>query len=94
MARSFTRLSVGDTRSNQRAALEAASHCVLLAAASLSLLRSALFATPAVEGEMYHELLGLCINRGKLYRVTAVTSNKKWGKRKRSTHCVLCADPG
>lgn len=35
-----------------------------------------------LKGEQYHELLALCINRGKLYRVTTVTSNKKWGKRK------------
>jgi len=34
-----------------------------------------------LEGEKYHELLSLTINRGKLYRVSAVTSNKKWGKR-------------
>jgi len=34
-----------------------------------------------LKGEIYHEYLALCINRGKLYRVTAVTSNKKWGKR-------------
>ena len=32
--------------------------------------------------ERYHELLALCINRGKLFRVNAVTSNKKWDKRK------------
>ena len=31
---------------------------------------------------MYHELLALCINRGALYRVSAVTGNKKWDKRK------------
>ena len=30
---------------------------------------------------MYHELLALCINKGKLFRVTTVTSNKKWNKR-------------
>jgi len=40
-----------------------------------------LFYTFELKGEAYHELLGLCINRGKLYRVTAVTSNKKWSKR-------------
>eukprot|EP00322_Chrysochromulina_rotalis_P016569 CAMPEP_0115848644 /NCGR_PEP_ID=MMETSP0287-20121206/11032_1 /TAXON_ID=412157 /ORGANISM="Chrysochromulina rotalis, Strain UIO044" /LENGTH=206 /DNA_ID=CAMNT_0003302571 /DNA_START=22 /DNA_END=642 /DNA_ORIENTATION=- len=34
-----------------------------------------------LKGEVYHEYLALCINRGKLYRVTAVTSNKKWQKR-------------
>ena len=34
-----------------------------------------------LKGELYHELLALCINRGKLYRVTTVTSNKKWPKR-------------
>merc|ERR1719152_314023 len=34
-----------------------------------------------LKGELYHELLALCINRGKLYRVTTVTSNKKWAKR-------------
>lgn len=33
------------------------------------------------KGELYHELLALCINRGKLYRLTATTSNKKWPKR-------------
>ena len=38
--------------------------------------------TLELKGEVYHELLGLCINRGKLYRVSAVTSNKKWEKRK------------
>ena len=31
---------------------------------------------------MYHELLALTINRGKLFRVSTVTSNKKWNKRK------------
>jgi hypothetical protein len=30
---------------------------------------------------MYHEYLGLVINRGKLFRVNCVTSNKKWAKR-------------
>lgn len=35
----------------------------------------------AVEGEQYHELLALCINKGKLFRVSTVTSNKKWSKR-------------
>ena len=35
-----------------------------------------------LKGEQYHELLSLCINRGKLYRVSTVTSNKKWDKRK------------
>jgi len=34
-----------------------------------------------LEGELYHEYLALTINRGKLYRVTTVTSNKKWGRR-------------
>lgn len=34
-----------------------------------------------LKGELYHELLALCINRGKLFRVTTVTSNKKWAKR-------------
>ena len=34
-----------------------------------------------LKGETYHELLALCINRGKLYRVSTVTSNKKWNKR-------------
>ena len=34
-----------------------------------------------LEGDMYHELLALSINRGKLYRLTTVTSNKKWKKR-------------
>jgi hypothetical protein len=34
-----------------------------------------------LQGEAFHELLALCINRGKLYRVSAVTSNKKWNKR-------------
>lgn len=38
--------------------------------------------TLELKGEIYHELLALCINRGKLYRVSAVTSNKKWDKRK------------
>jgi len=34
-----------------------------------------------LKGEIYHELLALTINRGKLYRVTTVTSNKKWSRR-------------
>jgi photosystem II oxygen-evolving enhancer protein 2 len=33
------------------------------------------------KGELNHEVLALCINRGKLYRVVATTSNKKWSKR-------------
>ena len=44
-----------------------------------------------VEGEQYHELLGLCINKGKLFRVTAVTSNKKWPKRKELYRNVLAS---
>jgi len=32
-------------------------------------------------GDLYHEFLSLTINRGKLYRLTSVTSNKKWNKR-------------
>ena len=35
-----------------------------------------------LQGDVDHELLALCINRGKLYRVSAVTSNKKWDRRK------------
>merc|ERR1719152_95699 len=34
-----------------------------------------------LQGEQYHELLALTINRGKLFRLTTVTSNKKWSKR-------------
>merc|ERR1719201_303249 len=47
--------------------------------------------TLELEGEVYHELLGLCINRGKLYRVTAVTSNKKWERRKELYRNVLAS---
>ena len=36
-----------------------------------------------LEGETFHELLALSINRGKLYRVSTVTSNKKWAKREK-----------
>lgn len=34
-----------------------------------------------LEGEMYHEYLALTINRGKLFRLSTVTSNKRWSKR-------------
>jgi len=34
-----------------------------------------------LEGDTYHELLALCINRNKLYRVSTVASNKRWPKR-------------
>lgn len=34
-----------------------------------------------LKGAEYHELLGLTINRGKLYRLSAVATNKRWGKR-------------
>merc|ERR1711908_52686 len=37
--------------------------------------------TLELKGELYHELLALSITRGKLYRVTTVTSNKKWSRR-------------
>jgi len=36
-----------------------------------------------IKGEKYHELLLLSINRGKLFRLVAVTSNKKWDKREK-----------
>ena len=29
----------------------------------------------------YHEMLGLTINKGKLFRLSAVASNKRWPKR-------------
>ena len=34
-----------------------------------------------LQGELYHENLVLTINRGKLFRLTTVTGNKKWKKR-------------
>lgn len=37
--------------------------------------------TVELKGEMYHELLTLSINRGKLYRLSAVATNKRWPKR-------------
>lgn len=37
--------------------------------------------TLELEGSEYHELLALTINRGKLYRINAVSSNKRWSKR-------------
>lgn len=37
--------------------------------------------TYELKGEMYHEFLVLTINRGKLFRLSTVTSNKKWQKR-------------
>ena len=36
-----------------------------------------------LRGPMYHELLLLTINRGKLFRLSAVTSNKKWAQREK-----------
>jgi len=35
-----------------------------------------------LKGEKLHELLSVCVNNGKLYLVSAVTSNNKWDKRK------------
>lgn len=37
--------------------------------------------TLELKGELYHELLLLTINRGKLFRVSTVASNKRWSKR-------------
>jgi len=34
-----------------------------------------------LQGDMYHEYLALTINRGKLFRLSTVTSNKRWPKR-------------
>jgi len=34
-----------------------------------------------LKGELYHELLTLSINRGKLYRLSTVSTNKRWAKR-------------
>ena len=34
-----------------------------------------------LKGDTYHEFLALTINRGKLFRLSTVTSNKKWSKR-------------
>ena len=39
--------------------------------------------TLELKGELYHELLALTINRGKLFRVSTVTSNRKWDKREK-----------
>jgi len=44
-----------------------------------------------LKGETYHEYLALCINRGKLYRVSTVTSNKKWDKRKELYRNVIAS---
>jgi len=37
--------------------------------------------TLELKGDTYRELLTLSINRGKLYRVSAVATNKRWSKR-------------
>mmetsp|Transcript_19014 Transcript_19014/g.49967 ORF Transcript_19014/g.49967 Transcript_19014/m.49967 type:complete len:213 (+) Transcript_19014:32-670(+) len=37
--------------------------------------------TLELKGDVYHELLTLSINRGKLFRVTATATNKRWSKR-------------
>jgi len=37
--------------------------------------------TLELKGDTYHELLALSINRGKLYRVSTVATNKRWPKR-------------
>jgi len=34
-----------------------------------------------IKGDQFHEFLVLTINRGKLFRLSTVTSNKKWAKR-------------
>jgi len=52
-----------------------------LVSASERKVEDSLVYTIELKGELYHELIALCINRGKLYRVTAVTSNKKWNRR-------------
>ena len=36
-----------------------------------------------LKGDVYHELLALSINRGKLFRLSTVTQNKKWDKREK-----------
>ena len=43
----------------------------------------ALVYTYELQGPEYHELLALSINRGKLFRVSTVTSNRKWDKREK-----------
>ena len=35
-----------------------------------------------LKGPMYHELLLLCINKGKLYRLSCTSKNGRWDKRK------------
>ena len=37
-----------------------------------------LFYELELKGEIYHEFLGLTINKGKLYRVSCVAKNKRW----------------
>ena len=37
---------------------------------------------PTVAGEQFHEYQLLSINKGKLYRLSTITSNKRWPKRK------------
>ena len=34
-----------------------------------------------MQGEQYHEMLSLAINKGKLYRLSTVATNKRWPKR-------------
>jgi len=34
-----------------------------------------------LKGPVYHELLLLSVNKGKLYRLSCIASNKRWGKR-------------
>ena len=48
-----------------------------------------LFYTFELESEQYHEYVGLCIAKGRLYRINTVTSNKKWPKRKELYKNVL-----
>ena len=31
-----------------------------------------------MQGEQYHEMLSLAINKGKLYRLSTVATNKRW----------------
>ena len=34
-----------------------------------------------MQGEQYHEMLSLAINKGKLYRLSTVAKNTRWNKR-------------
>ena len=46
-----------------------------------------------MQGEQYHEMLSLAINRGKLYRLSTVAKNTRWNKRQELYKNIMSLPP-